>query len=218
MSTSLCCGLLLILLLAMLSTTSMEDRSLVTPLRSLRPMRLSAMRQCLKQREKPTHWMLREESPITSPWWLCQGNYPVLLLNFLPSKVGDSYILPSFISLSLAVSAEPTKLTIEVCDYCYNNTHVNITVSWEQMPATEYVIYYQFEGEEPTNTTQLENNTKNHTFNDLERGVPYDIILEARSVNVTYVVSDIFFGIYEHYFCFLYGNVQLSSYSSRRAR
>ena len=75
----------------------------------------------------------------------------------------------------------------------YSRTHVNITVSWDP-PAdsftTGYNISYQSD-EEGTDiySEYLPNDTVNHTFNGLERGLPYNIFLEAKSEHLNSTVG-----------------------------
>ena len=92
----------------------------------------------------------------------------------------------------LTVPGEPANLTTSV-DH-YNRTYVNITVSWEP-PAdnftSEYIISYQSDEEGHTDiyTEYLPYDTVNHTFTGLERGLPYNIFLEAKSEHLNSIVG-----------------------------
>ena len=69
-----------------------------------------------------------------------------------------------------------------------NNTHVNITVTWEsplrstpQTPLTGYVIYYQPKGGTVINVTVHGGTTENILLEGLQRGVTYNISIVAVS-------------------------------------
>ena len=81
----------------------------------------------------------------------------------------------------ISVAGEPTSLEAAISES--NNSHVNVTVSWESPadPVTGYVIYYKTKGGPVISDMVSGGETETHSLNGLQRRVIYYIFILALS-------------------------------------
>ena len=127
-----------------------------------------------------------ENSPVTLRTPFTAYSAPIQQ----PSQVSMIMLVVCYLPVHyVIVAGEPSKLTGVISSS--NNTHVNITVSWES-PAdtvtTGYVIYYQPKTGGPVISESVTGgHRESHSLTGLQRGHTYNISIVALSHN-TYPV------------------------------